>query len=119
MSHDFGTHQYPYHMKRHIIANIIAGSMFFLPFASCSTPKQTANTDAGNLIIYYDPTVSTDKLLAAAKGYGSEVLYVYKNFNCIAVTVPPKRTTAKAIRFYKKVEGVLSVMEDRKLELQQ
>ena len=52
-------------------------------------------------------------MLEAAKKYGSKVLYEYKNFNSIAVSVPQKRTAAKAIRFYKKVKGVLSVTEDR------
>ena len=69
------------------------------------------------LIIFYDSAIGKEKLLEAVKKYGSEVLYEYKNFNSIAVTVPPKYTVSKTIRFYKKVRGVLSVSEDRKMEL--
>ena len=97
-----------------IIIKTIIGSLLLLLFASCSASRQTAVSDvAGNLIIYYDPATGKGELLEAAKKYGSKVLYEYKNFNIIAVSVPQKRTTAKAIRFYKKVKGVLSVTEDR------
>ena len=97
-----------------IIIKTIIGSLLLLLFASCSASRQTALSDvAGNLIIYYDSATGKGELLEAAKKYGSKVLYEYKNFNSIAVSVPQKRTTAKAIRFYKKVKGVLSVTEDR------
>lgn len=96
----------------------MAGVVFLWAFAACSTPRQTVNKDTtGNLIIFYDSATGKEGLLEAVKEYGSEVLYEYKNFNSIAVTVPPKHTVAKAIQFYKKAKGVLAVSEDRKVEL--
>lgn len=105
-------------MNQHIIVKIIAGLIFFLIFAACSSSRQAVDAGAtGNLIIFYDSAIGKEKLLEAVKEYGSEVLYEYKNFNSLAVTVPPGHTVSKTIRFYKKVRGVLSVSEDRKMEL--
>lgn len=105
-------------MKQNTVIKTIAGSLLFLLLAACSTSRQAVDAGAtGNLIIFYDSAIGKEKLLEAVKEYGSEVLYEYKNFNSIAVTVPPGYTVSKTIRFYKKVRGVLSVSEDRKMEL--
>lgn len=103
--------------KNYLRSRYIMGVALLL-FTACSTSRQVMDSSTtGNLIIFYDSATGKEELLEAVKEYGSEVLYEYKNFNGIAVTVPPRYTMAKAIRFYKKVRGVLSVSEDRKLEL--
>ena len=56
-------------------------------------------------------------LLAAAERYGSNVIYVYRNFNGIAVSVPPGKSVDEAIKYYESVPGVLSVTRDRVLHL--
>lgn len=111
-------------MNQNIARNIIATAVILLSLAACASSQQAAKADtatnadsAGNLIIFYDPAVGKDELREAAKKYGSEVIYEYKNFNSIAVTVPQGKTMEEAIRFYEKTSGVLSVMEDRKMEL--
>lgn len=105
-------------MKQNAVIKTIAGSLLILLLAACSSSRQAMDAGAtGNLIIFYDSAIGKEKLLEAVKEYGSEVLYEYKNFNSIAVTVPPGHTVSKTIRFYKKVRGVLSVSEDRKMEL--
>lgn len=70
-----------------------------------------------NIIIFYDPAAGNAALLDAAKTYGSEVIYIYKNINAIAVTVPAGRTVSAAKEYYGNVKGALSVTEDRKLQL--
>lgn len=76
------------------------------------------NVPNQNLIIYYEPETGNDDLLRAAKKYGSEVLYVYKNINGIAVTVPKNKNLPDAIKYYENVKGVPSVTKDEKLQLQ-
>lgn len=72
---------------------------------------------SGNLIVYYSPEVGNSDLLAAAERYGSKVIYVYRNFNGIAVSVPPGKSVDEAIKYYESVPGVLSVTRDRVLHL--
>lgn len=74
---------------------------------------------AGTLIIFYDPSAGSRALLDAARIYGSEVIYEYRNFNGIAVTVPRGKTIDEAIQFYERVEGVIQVNRDEMLELMQ
>lgn len=91
---------------------------FMSGLLSCTATKSLPDSSTtGNLIIYYEPGAGNEELLDAAKKYGSEVLYIYKNINGIAVTVPEDRTAADAIEYYGKVNGVLSVVQDRMLQL--
>lgn len=86
--------------------------------SSCGSPKMVADDVSGeNLIIYYAPEAGNSQLLKAAKKYGSTVIYVYKNINGIAVTVPKGKSATEAIKYYEKLDGVLSVTRDQKLHL--
>lgn len=86
--------------------------------ASCRELKVTQENGAGeNLIIYYAPEEGNEGLLKAAKEFGSEILYIYKNINGIAVTVPNGKSVTEAERYYEKIKGVLSVQQDRKAQL--
>lgn len=85
---------------------------------SCSATKAVQKSVTHeNLIIYYDPAAGNDDLLRAAKKYGSEVLYVYKNINGIAVSIPKNRSFQEAVNYYEKISGVISVMKDEKMQL--
>lgn len=86
---------------------------------SCSATKKTARDSVHheNLIIYYDPKAGNGDLLRAAKKYGSEILYVYKNLNGIAVTVPESKSVQEAVNYYEKINGVSSVAKDEKMRL--
>ena len=79
-------------------------------FSSCRTahiPEKQETAISGNvLIVFYDTETGKSDLLSAAKKYGSRIIYSYKNFNGIAITLP-----------YQRVKGVLSVTPDRNLEL--
>lgn len=89
-----------------------------LVVSSCSaTKRMNESHENENLIIYYEPGAGNGELLKAAKRYGSEVLYVYQNINGIAVTVPRDKTVTDAMKYYGKIKGVLSVTQDRKLQL--
>lgn len=86
--------------------------------SSCTTTKSALHdTPTENLIIYYSPVTGYEELLGAARKYGSKILYVYKNINGIAVTVPKSKTLPEAMKYYEKVNGVLSVVPDRKVQL--
>lgn len=86
--------------------------------ASCSTAKTAQqNVAHENLIIYYESEVGNEALLKAAKQYGSEILYVYRNINGIAVTVPRSKSLQDAIKYYESIKGVLSVTKDLKVQL--
>jgi lipoprotein len=95
----------------------------FLPLllaavSSCTSVRNVANDmPCENLIIFYDPAAGNAALLEIAKSYGSEVIYIYQNINAIAVTVPAGRTVSAAKEYYGDVKGVLSVSEDRRLQL--
>lgn len=85
---------------------------------SCSATKVVQKSVTHeNLIIYYDPTAGNDDLLRAAKKYGSVVLHVYKNINGIAVSIPKNRSLQEAVNYYEKINGVISVMKDEKMQL--
>lgn len=100
-----------------IIKTLVVASTSFL--AACTVSKSTGrNTEAANLIIYYDPEEGKEDLLKAADKYGSKILYIYENINGIAVTVPEDRTEDNAIRYFSSVRGVLSVVRDRIMQLQ-
>lgn len=103
-------------MIKQTIKIIILAFAIILP--SCRTTKVVqVETPGENLIIYYDPKAGNETLLNAAKIYGSDVLYVYKIINGIAVTVPKNKSVSDAIKFYEKIPGVLSVNKDQKLQL--
>lgn len=86
--------------------------------ASCSATKAVQKSVTHeNLIIYYNPSAGNDDLLRAAKKYGSEVLYVYKNINGIAVSIPKNRSLQEAVNYYEKINGVFSVMKYEKMQL--
>ena len=98
-------------MKQNAVIKTIAGSLLILLLAACSSSRQAMDAGAtGNLIIFYDSAIGKEKLLGAVKEYGSEVLYEYKNFNSIAVTVPPGHTVSKTIRFYKKFQSAVELL---------
>ncbi len=103
-------------MNRQVYKILLMMGAILLP--SCQTVKPVPeDVPAENLIIYYEPEAGNEALLAAAKKYGSKVLYVYKVINGIAVTVPKGKTSREAMDYYGRIPGVLSVTQDRKLQL--
>lgn len=103
-------------MFKQTLKIIVLALAIILP--SCRTTKLgQVETPGENLIIYYNPETGNGALLDAAKKYGSEVLYVYRVINGIAVTVPKNKSVSDAIKFYENIPGVLSVNKDQKLQL--
>lgn len=93
----------------------LEGVFFFL--TACGAVRRQEGGDTSRLIIFYDGGIGKRDLLDAVEAYGSKIVYQYKSFNGIAVTVPRKKSLEKTIRYYKQVKGVLSVTEDRAYEL--
>ena len=81
-------------------------------FSSCRTahiPEKQETAISGNvLIVFYDAETGKSDLLSAAKKYGSRIIYSYKNFNGIAITLPSDKGVEESIRYYQRVKGVLS-----------
>lgn len=103
-------------MFKQTLKIIVLALAIILP--ACRTTKVGQVESPGeSLIIYYDPEAGKEALLDAVKKFDSEVLYVYKVINGIAVTVPKNRTVSDAIKYYEKIPGVLSVNKDQKLQL--
>lgn len=83
-----------------------------------STPSTSLQTEQNRtLIIMYDAAVGKKPLMKAVKQYNARLLYDYRNFNGIAISLPDSVHIEKAIARFKKVKGVLSVQRDRKLQL--
>ena len=72
-------------------------------------PHRPETAISGNvLIVFYDAEMGKSDLLSAAKKYGSRIIYSYKNFNGIAITLPSDKGVEESIRYYQRVKGVLS-----------
>lgn len=102
-------------LKQALKISILA-AVSILPSCRSAKPLQDS-TPNENLIIYYNPKDGNKALLEAAKKFGSKVLYVYKNINGIAVTVPNGKAVPDAIKYYEKIPGVLSVNKGQKMHL--
>lgn len=89
-----------------------------LMLTSCAARKAVSGVASQeNIIILYEPDAGNKDLIKEAEKYGSKILYVYKNINGIAVTVPKGKTVDDAIKHFKNVKGVLSVTEDKVMQL--
>lgn len=89
------------------------------PTQSTATPsQQQAQDTTNNLIIFYDAQIGSAPLLKAVKTSGATLVYEYKNLYGIAIRPSSKTNIEDAIAYFKKVNGVLSVEQDRLLKLQ-
>ncbi len=90
-----------------------------IPAQSTAIPsQQQAQDNTGNLIIFYDAQTGSAPLLKAVKVSGVTLVYEYKNLNGIAIRPSSKTKIEDAITYFKKVNGVLSVEQDKLLKLQ-
>lgn len=65
------------------------------------------------LLIMYDGNVGSEPLVKAVGGYGAEIIYRYDNINGMAVQIPDGKDMLDAMKYFREVEGVLSVSIDR------
>ena len=80
--------------------------------------QQQAQDTTGNLIIFYDDQTGSAPLLKAVKTSGATLVYEYKNLYGIAIRLSSKTNIEDTIAYFKKINGVLSVEQDRLLKLQ-
>lgn len=69
-----------------------------------------------SLIIFYDSETGSSYLLDATRKFGAKIIYEYKNFNGIAITLPEGKggkNINDSISYFSKVKGVISVERDR------
>ena len=64
------------------------------------------------LIISYDPLNGKEALLAAIAEYNATIIYDYKYINSLAIRIPDETKIQDAIEFFSAVHGVLSVIRD-------
>lgn len=76
-----------------------------------SFPEEMYSPD--RLIIMYDEEVGKEPLLKAVKEYEAEIIYDYSIIPGIAIRIPEGTDIRKAMAFFKKVKGVVSVERDR------
>lgn len=76
-----------------------------------------ASEDNRVLIIFYDAGVGKQALLKGVAQYGAEIVYQYDNLNGIAVRIPTRQNMADAMAYFEKIQGVLSVQRDQKMQL--
>lgn len=99
---------------RRIFSGIILLVAFF---TACTANRAVQDPTHENLIIYYDSAVGNEELLKAVRQYGSSIIYIYQNINGIAVIVPADKSVTDAVRYFEEINGVLSVTEDKKMQL--
>ncbi|MBQ6576863.1 MAG: hypothetical protein IJL91_03845 [Bacteroidales bacterium] len=76
-------------------------------------PIDTELYSPDTLIIMYDTEVGKDPLLKAVEDYGATLKYDYSIIPGIAITLPEGAVMQKAIEYFKKVKGVVTVERDR------
>ncbi len=96
---------------------------------ACQNPsKPTQATEAistrqaqdttGNLIIFYDEGIGSGSLMKTVKDSGASLVYEYKNLHGIAIRPAANTNIQDVIAYFQKVNGVLSVEQDRLMKLQ-
>ena len=101
-----------FHLWARVAGALLLGACMACAVSSCAT-SALPTTQPRTLIIFYDTDAGREALLDAARRYGSAVIYQYRNFRSMAVSVPRGKKLWRAVRYYKRVKGVLSVLEDR------
>ncbi len=69
------------------------------------------------LIIFYDAEIGKEPLLKAIEDYHATVIYDLKIMKSITVKIPDGTNLEDAIQYFNKVEGVLQVNKDSKMQL--
>lgn len=83
-----------------------------------STMEQNRNNRTRRtLIIMYNAETGNAPLLKAAEEYGAKVIYKYGNFNGVALEIPEGKDITEAIKYFRAVEGVISVNRDNTVRL--
>ena len=70
-----------------------------------------------SLIIFFDPSIGKDALLAAIDEYGATIIYEYRNINGVSIRIPQGTFIGDAIEFFKNVDGVTLVKRDQMLHI--
>jgi hypothetical protein len=81
---------------------------------SATSPRYYRQSD----FIFYDAQIGSAPLLKAVKTSGATLVYEYKNLHGIAIRPSSKTNIEDTIAYFKKINGVLSVEQDRLLKLQ-
>lgn len=104
---------------RHTAYILLLAGLVFVSACRASAPSapQYPAPEGRTLIIFYDPQTGKQPLLEAVRRQQAEVLYDYKNFNGMAVTVAPENNIQQAIKLFETVPGVLSVQQDKMMQL--
>ena len=66
--------------------------------------------------VTYRCDIGPDPVIDAAEEIGCEVIYEYQNFCGIAIKRPRRRSLDETMRYFQKVEGVISVSYDEFLQ---
>ena len=70
------------------------------------------DVSASTLIISYDSEIGDSALMQAVKDTKAKLIYHYNIINGIAIRIPQNMTMPEAIKYFKKVKGVIAVERD-------
>lgn len=101
-----------------LLSTLLCACQSTPPQSTAIPSQQQAQDTTGNLIIFYDAQTGSAPLLKAVKASGASLIYEYKNLHGIAIRPSSKTKIEETIAYFKKVNGVLSVEQDRLLKLQ-
>ena len=65
------------------------------------------------LLIFFDPSIGKDTLMAAIEEYGATVIYEYRIVDAVAIRIPQGTFIGDAIEFFQNVDGVTFVKRDQ------
>ena len=113
-------------MKRIIPSNVLC-ILLFLSIIACGPARKTAPVVAvderfqeyapDRLIIMYAEDIGKEPLLEAVRKYKAEILYDYSIIPGMAIKIPEGTNLEDAIKYFKRVKGVVSVEKDHIIRL--
>ena len=115
-------------MKR-IIPSKVLCILLFLTIIACGPARKTVPVSAASaderfqeyapdrLIIMYAEDIGKEPLLEAVRKYKAEILYDYSIIPGMAIKIPEGTNLEDAIKYFKRVKGVVSVEKDHIIRL--
>ncbi len=120
-----------------VASRIVATGTLLVIFTSCQSTKiaqvnistaQESSADSANsctrhlfnpniLMVSYDGEIGKENVKKAVKETGANIVYEYQNFNMFAIRKPDDMSIARAIEFFRNVEGVTNAVEDQMCEV--
>lgn len=87
-----------------------------IPDKSNNAREQITQTVQSDVFIIYFEKDKKDNLLKAINHHQDDIVYLYQNFNAVAIKITAKNLN-KQIQSYQKIDGVLKITKSENLPL--